>query len=525
MLILGIGGLIHDGAAALIRDGKLVAAIEEEKLLRAPHPGGLPYRAIAAVLNIAGATGAEVDCVALARPLGVGADSSLYLELRSRFPAARVVIVDHQTAHAAAAYFPSPFDSATALTLDRMGDTRCGALWNASGTRLEADRELFAADSPAAFYSRMTQLLGFRAGAEEHKVQWLSTHGKPRFRDLFLEILAPAEDGLPRVDYSYFDASRPADGGFSEKFLSAIGIRRAADISDQLRADLGASTQSAVESVVLGLIGAGENLCLGGGLALNGLVVQAIERSGQFQNVWVQPAAGNAGTSLGAALNAWHQVYRESGRVRLGALALGPEYDRDTLKQILENCKLRVGFLGTSDAVIDKAVACLKDNQTIAWFQGRVEFGPRALGHRSILASPLNEYSTVNLNHFIKQREPFRKFAASVPEELAGDYFETTPAARYLATVSRVKPEHAKTFETATLGDDLVRVHTVRQDENPIYWRLLHAAGEASGLPVLYNTSFNLFGEPLVADPRAAVRSFYASGIDAAFVGGFLLEK
>ena len=192
---------------------------------------------------------------------------------------------------------------------------------------------------------------------------------------------------------------------------------------------------------------------------------------------------------------------------------------------MLENCKLRFRYLLTTDEVIDTAVAQLNDNKIVAWMHGRMEFGARALGNRSILASPLDPYSTENLNTFIKHREPFRKFAASVPAELAAEYFEVGPNARYLSTVGRVRPEHRERFAAAILAGDLVRVHTVDRDENPLYWKLLHAAGKATGLPVLYNTSFNLFGEPLVCTPRDAVRSFYSSGIDAMFVGNFFLQK
>src|SRR5205085_5643598 len=192
---------------------------------------------------------------------------------------------------------------------------------------------------------------------------------------------------------------------------------------------------------------------------------------------------------------------------------------------VLENCKLGFRYMVAMDDVIDTAVAQLNENKIVAWMQGRTEFGPRALGSRSILASPLNPYSTENLNLFIKHREPFRKFAASVPAELCARYFEVGANARYLATVGRVKPEYRDRFAAAILAGDLVRVHTVDCEENPLYWKLLHAAGQSTGLPVLFNTSFNLFGEPLVCSPRDAVRSFYSSGIDAMFVGNFLLQK
>ena len=236
-------------------------------------------------------------------------------------------------------------------------------------------------------------------------------------------------------------------------------------------------------------------------------------------------AAGNAGTAIGAVLHAWHSVYRESKRASLNDMCLGPNYSAEQVKKVLENCKLRFRYLLTTEELVESAVREIDNQKIIAWMQGRMEFGSRALGNRSILASPLNAYSTENLNVFIKHREPFRKFAASVPAEVADVYFDVGPNARYLATVGRVKRHYRQTFESAVLGDGLVRVHTVSQADNPLYHRLLHAAGKSTGLPVLYNTSFNLFGDPLVCTPRDAVRSFYSSGIDALFVGNFLLEK
>ncbi len=213
------------------------------------------------------------------------------------------------------------------------------------------------------------------------------------------------------------------------------------------------------------------------------------------------------------------------GGFRFSDLCLGPSFTAEEIKQVLENCKLNFRYLLTTGELIATAVREIQDQKIVAWMQGRMEFGPRALGNRSILASPLNPYSTENLNIYIKHREPFRKFAASVPEEVVEQYFEVGPNARFLATVGRARPEHRKLFESAILGDDLVRVHTVHRQENPLFWELLQATGEATGLPVLYNTSFNLFGDPLVCTPRDAVRSFYSSGIDALFVGNFFLEK
>ena len=288
---------------------------------------------------------------------------------------------------------------------------------------------------------------------------------------------------------------------------------------------IAASLQQAVEEMVAELAGEGENLCLAGGLALNALLVSSLERSGRWKNVFVQPAAGNSGTAIGAAYYAWHTVHGRDERHPMETVALGPEFTPEEIKRVLENCKLGFRYMLTTDELLTAAVDQLASDKIVAWMQGRMEFGSRALGNRSILASPLNSYSTENLNVYIKHREPFRKFAASVPAELAAEYFEVGGNARFLSTVGRVRDAHRKTFESAVLGDGLVRVHTVDAAENPMFHKLLMAWGKKTGLPVLYNTSFNLFGAPLVCTPRDAVRSFYSSGIDAMIAGHFLLEK
>jgi carbamoyltransferase len=307
--------------------------------------------------------------------------------------------------------------------------------------------------------------------------------------------------------------------------LEKLGITGESALTESQQRTIAASLQHAIEQAVLTMAGEGENLCLAGGLAMNVLLIAALERSGHWKNVYVQPAAGNAGTALGAAWHGWHQVHGRRERHPLATLSLGPAYNPEDVKQILENCKLRFRYLLTTGDVIGAAVDQLSADKIVAWMQGRMEFGPRALGNRSILASPLNPYSTENLNVFIKHREPFRKFAASVPAELTSEYFDVGPNARFIATVGRVRDEHREAFASAVLGDGLVRVHAVEESENPLFHRLLHAWGKKTNLPVLYNTSFNLFGDPLVCTPRDAVRSFYSSGVDAMIAGGFLLEK
>ncbi len=517
MIILGLGGLNTDAACAVLKDGELVAAVEERKVARQPTVDALPQAAIASALEVAGLTPADVNCIALVRPFA----QQLHLTVRAQFPNAQTLMVEHHAAHAASAYYPSPFEDATVLTLDRDGDFRSAARWHAQGNQLQLEKDLYYPDSLGDLYSRVTELLGFSPGSDEHKVQWLSSADSgEQFLPLFEEILGSG--AWPCINRSFFDSDRLSQGGFSEKFYSRLGIEDGAEIPESLRAPLAAGLQHAIENVVLRMAGPAENLCVAGGLAMNALLVSKLEES---KYVYVQPAAGNAGTALGAVFYAWNNVFGQKKRATLNDLCLGPGFTAEQVKQVLENCKLRFNYLMTTEELLQRAVRDLNNEKIIAWMQGRMEFGPRALGNRSILASPLNPYSTENLNTFIKHRESFRKFAASVPEELASEYFEAGPNARYLATVGRVRAPYRKIFEAAVLAEDAVRVHLVRREDNPLFHQLLLAAGKATELPVLYNTSFNLFGDPLVCTPRDAVRSFYSSGVDALYVGNFAIEK
>lgn len=522
MTILGIGGIGGDAAAVILKDGVITAAIEESKLDRGVKHRGLPLDAIASALRLSRLSSTQIDAVALVRPRA--ADARMHLTIRDHFPNSRIALVEHHTAHAASAFFASPFPSATVLTLDRAGDLRCGARWRAEGRHLNLEAEFFYPDSLGDLYGRVTELLGFRAQAEEHKVQWMGASGDHRFVPLFRQIIRNGPEG-PRFDRVFFDAGRLSHGGFSAHFYQQLGLADQQPVPEELRAHVAAGMQRAMEQAAIDFAGDAENLCLAGGLGMNALLVAALENCGKFQNVFVQPAAGNAGSALGAVLHTWHELLGHEARVAIDNYCLGPAYSAEEIKQVVENCKLRFRYLLTSDEVVDAAVASLSDNKIVAWMQGRMEFGPRALGNRSILASPLDPYSTENLNTFIKHREGFRKFAASVPAEAAAEYFETGSNARFLATVGRVRPAYREQFAGALLTGDLIRVHVVSRDDNPLYWKLLQRAGEKTGLPVLYNTSFNLFGEPLVCTPRDAVRSFYSSGIDALFAGSFFLQK
>jgi carbamoyltransferase len=460
-----------------LKDGQLAAAVEERKLSRQKQVSGLPEHSLSFCLKQANVAAREVNFVALVRPLDPSPEARTHLELRQRFPNSQLLVVDHHLAHAAAAYYPSPFEDAKVVTLDRSGDLRCGALWKAGGTSIELERELYFPDSLGHLFGRVTQFLGFVPGSDEHKVQWLSASGDGRFVDLFSQILLT--DEWPRLERTYFDGDRIGQGGFSAKFYQELGLADGEAPPAPLHAHIAAGLQRAVEHTVIRMAGSGDRLCLGGGLGLNALLVEALEKCGNWREVYVQPAAGNSGSAIGAAAFAWHHSCRQTERVRMDHLFLGPSFSAEQIKQVLENCKLRFRYLLTTDDLIEAAVGELNAHKIVAWMHGAMEFGPRALGNRSLLASPLDPYSTENLNAFVKHREGFRKFAASVPAEVAAEYFDVRMNSRFLATVGRVRPAHRERFSSAILGEDIVRVHTVEERDNPLYWRLLHASGKS----------------------------------------------
>lgn len=549
--ILGISGGEHDAAAALLQGTELVAALEEEKLARVRRVAGLPSRAIRYCLEVARLEPEKIDYVALARPLQgesgerTAASSWIPKQVKQDFPSAKIVVLDHHLCHAAAAYFPSPFEQAGVLTLDETGDLKTGSLSLARGHTLEPLEDSYFPDSLGNVYSRVAALAGFTAGGDEHKLQWLSAWGKPTYAPVFRNILRRDGDSLLSVDQSFFLAGRNDRGGFAEKFFAATGIHPSEPISEPCRADLAASAQQVLEETVMEIAcrlasrpaaGGIEALCFAGGVALNSLLVEKLETSGVFREIFVQPAAGNAGNALGAALYCAHSLLGLSPRTTLEHLYYGPEYSVSQIKDVLENCKLRFRYLQTREEILSVAVQILRQDHILGWFQGRAEFGPRALGARSILASPLGPYVSDNLNHYVKHREKFRPFAASVTEERAGEFFEYGPMAKFLASVGRIKLAYQKTFASNLLpgrprdgkegaGPERIRVHVVRRKSNPLFWELLEAFGRATGFPVLFNTSFNLFGEPLVCSPRDAVRSFFCSGMDHLILGNFLLTK
>ncbi len=582
----------HDSAAALLGESGIVAAMEESKLARRRGIEGIPREAIRYCLERAGIGWRDVAHVAIASrpwrawqrqasfraklaplaPVSSGyfvnkASGELGRELNNvrivrqmaGAPDGRVVSLDHHLCHAASAYYASAFERALVVSLDEKGDGRAGFVGIGEGAGLREVASLALPHSLAWVYSQVTKLLGFRAHADEHKTQWLSicgegggelrgakdgsaASGTAELADLFLEMLRREPRGPAHLNAKYFRHGFAGELSFTHEFYRRAGIAHepAEDapetrVAEALRAKIAAGLQQACE-IILGqwLAALREQykeraLCLAGGLFLNPLLVAAIEAGAGFEDVFVQPAAGNEGTALGAAWLVWHQ---QLGHERLAAMPApywGPAYSNGEIKKVLENCKAAYHWCDSDERKLSEAARLLQAGKIVAWFQGAAEFGPRALGNRSLLASPWAPYAKENLNDYVKHRESFRPFALAIPEECCAEYFECSPNGRFLTTMARANAAGRKLLAGLPPGfllqDDLVRLQVVRAADNPLFWKLLQRSGESAPAPMLVNTSFNLFGEPLVVTPRDAVRSYFCSGADALVAGNFLLEK
>ena len=575
MNILGLSGLAHDSAAALLSDAGIVAAMEESKLVRSRTAAGIPREAIRFCLERAGTGWAGVECVAVAsRPvrtwvrqawmrakltpfapvpsgyyqtkalgeLGRELNNGRLLETLGESPHLKVLHLEHHLCHAASAFYASDADRALVLTLDEQGDGRSGSIALGEGNRLRVLESIPFPHSPAWIFSQITDLIGFTAHADEHKTQWLGLEGEPVFEPLFLEMLRRAPGKLPRLATRYFNAGLAGHIAFSPKFYRDVGVDpalgKAAEtgsprqpIPEALRKQLAASVQQACGTIAAEMAeryrkrtGA-KTLCLAGGLFLNPVVVSHVERNTGFDHVFVQPAAGNEGTALGAAWYVRHQVQRKPRQAAIEKLDWGPSYSSQDIKQVLDNCKGRYRFHVSDEHRMEETIQLLAAGKIVGWFQGAAEFGPRALGNRSLLASPWAAYVKENLNEFVKHRETFRPFAISVLAERAADYFDYSPSTRFMATLGMARPEAARLLEGFLLPGGRVRLHVVERAANPLLWRLLERFGQFASAPMLVNTSFNLFGEPLVVSPRDAVRSYFCSGVDALVIGSFSLTK
>jgi carbamoyltransferase len=565
MRVLGLSAFKHDTAAALLEDGVVKAAIENDKLARA-RTRGLPEAAIRSCLKMLGTGWYGIDLVAVAaRPLRRWSRKSWLnakLFIRAPVPSAcysayeigvlarelnetrglrryarergadRVISFDHHLCHAASAFFLSPFDRSLIVTMDEDGDGNSAMLAVGESSQIRVLRTIAFPHSLAWVYSQITGLIGFVPHLEEHKTQWLSLEGEPLFKDVFLDMFRGRGRSLPRLDYSFFSRGLARQFSLSSKFYRRTELPSdPSQLGEQERKALASSIQAACTEIVTVLV---ENLCrregiqhvcFAGGLFQNVLLVASLERNLGLNQVFVPPAPGNAGTSLGAACLAWHQVLRKPRTQTVPDIYLGPRFGRHEIKDVLDNTKSRYTIPNTEERRLAEVVQLLQAGKIVGWFQGAAEFGQRALGNRSILASPWAPYVKENLNDFIKHREWFRPFAISVPEEDCSRYFEASRQCRLMNSLACVRSGGEVLPESFLLPKQQVRLHVVERRSNPLFWTLLKRFGEQALAPMLLNTSFNLFGEPLVLTPRDTIRSYFGSGLDALVIDKFVLSK
>jgi carbamoyltransferase len=565
MRILGLSSFTHDTSAALLENGVIRAAVEEGKLSRSKTTRGLPEAAIEFCLKQGAIQWKDLDHVAVAsRPVRgwtrrsvAGAKISPFapvasaycqmaeigrlaremghhrlLRLQDGAALDRIVNVEHHLCHAASAFFLSPFERSLIVTMDEEGDGHSGMLAVGEGSRIRVLRTIAYPHSLAWLYSKVTEILGFNPHVDEHKTQWLSLEGEPLYREVFYDMLGKSGAGILRFDSSYLDHGVGGRFALSAKFWSRLRLpKNPAEWSDEQRRALAASVQQVCVEKVTDIVetlrkqeGIDE-VCLGGGLFQNVLLVAAVEKNVGLNRVFVPPAPGNAGCAVGAALYLQHQMQPAPRKAPSSDAYWGPAYSRHQIKDVLDNCKARFSFQIMKDRQAENAVELLLSGKIIGWFQGAAEFGPRALGNRSVLASPWAPYVKENLNDFIKHREWFRPFAVSVPEEDASRFFECSQLCESMNSLARVRPGVDGLPEGFVLPGGLVRLHTVKKQSNPELWDLLKRFGESAPAPMLLNTSFNLFGEPLVVSPLDAIRSYSCSGIDALLMDNFLLTK
>jgi carbamoyltransferase len=598
MRILGLSAFYHDSAAALVEDGRILAAAQEERFTRIKHDAGFPDRALAYCLEAAGCTLDQVDRIAfydkpfltferlletylafaprgfrsfsMALPIWIkdklfqkrALATALKAHGRDPDPDKRLLFTEHHQSHGASAFYPSPFQEAAVLTLDGVGEWATGSLGLGKGHELQILKEMHFPHSLGLLYSAFTYYTGFKVNSGEYKVMGLAPYGQPRYAKLILEQLMDLkDDGSFRLDLDYFDyctGLTMTNGRFDALFG---GPPRGPDERlDQRHMDLAASIQAVVEEVVLRLGRSiardtgQKNLCLAGGVALNCVANGKLLKAGIFDDIWIQPAAGDAGGALGAALAAYHWHLGQARRPAetldaqtLDAMSgayLGPAYDDEEIRRRLAEAGARLELL-EEDALLERTAAALAAGQAVGWFQGRMEFGPRALGNRSILGDARSPAMQKTLNLKVKYRESFRPFAPSCLAEQVGGWFELDRASPYMLLVADVKESRRRTMsaqEQALFGIDKLnvvrsevpavthvdysaRIQSVHRETNPKYHALISRFQAATGCPLIVNTSFNVRGEPIVATPEDAFRCFMGTELDALAIGNCYLEK
>ena len=594
MYILGVSAFYHDSAACLLKDGEIVAAAQEERFTRKKHDAGFPNHAIQYCLKEAGIAANEIDNVvfyekpflkferlletylafapkgfmsfAMAMPIWIKEKlfqkSTLIKELQLNLNKDvnwndRLLFSEHHLSHAASAYYPSPFDSAAVLTLDGVGEWTTTSLAIGKGSDLKVVKEIHFPHSIGLLYSAFTYYTGFKVNSGEYKVMGLAPYGEPRYADLIREkLIKVADDGSFHLDMSYFDYATGLTMT-SKKFEALFGgsARTAETELTQREMDLAASVQKVTEDIVLELARGiaretGErNLCLAGGVALNCVANGILLREKIFDNIWIQPASGDAGGALGAALSTWYlhnnkeRVTSEERDAMKGAF-LGPEFNDAEIEAELKACGANFQKLSEVE-MIEKIASALADQKAVGWMQGRMEFGPRALGGRSIIADPRSPIMQKQLNLKVKYRESFRPFAPSVLREDVSEWFEHETDSPYMLFVADVKNDKRLTMteiEQALFGieklnvprssvpaithvDYSARIQTVHADTNPRYHAVISRFKEKTGFPLVVNTSFNVRGEPIVCTPTDAFKCFMGTEMDVLAVGNLVLDK
>ena len=588
--ILGISAFYHDSAAALVVDGRIVAAAQEERFTRKKHDAEFPTHAIDFCLQSAGLEPEQLNYVGfydkpftkferlletylayaprgfrsflMAMPVWLKKKLYLRREMNKGLNHAwkkRYIFTEHHESHAASAFFPSPFEEAAILTVDGVGEWATASFGVGRGNRIDLSHELHYPHSLGLLYTAFTYFCGFRVNSGEYKLMGLAPYGEPKYVDLITEKLIDMKpDGSFRMDMSYFNYCEGLTMT-SKKFDRLFGgpPRKAESQITQREMDLAASIQAVTEDILLrmarhvhretGL----KKLCMAGGVALNCVANGRILRETDFEDLWVQPAAGDAGGALGTALFIWHQLL---GKERTPdplssqrASYLGPEFGREEIRRFLDGIGAKYHEIPDEDQLCERIAAEIANEKVIGWMQGRMEFGPRALGGRSILGDARSEKMQSVMNLKIKFRESFRPFAPSVLEERVDDYFDMRPREQspYMLLVAPVKPSHRAELNgeldqltgidklkvkrsdvpAITHVDYSARVQTVDEPRHGRYYKLLKAFERQTGSPVVINTSFNVRGEPIVCTPEHAYRCFMATNMDVLVIGNFVLFK
>jgi carbamoyltransferase len=589
--ILGISALYHDSAAALVEDGRIVAAAQEERFTRKKHDSRFPVHAVQYCLTEGSIELGDVDHIvfydkpflkferlletylafaprgiksfAMSIPLWLREKLFLKDLLQKEFRKinsvgewnGQVLFSEHHLSHAASAFFPSPFEEAVVLTMDGVGEWATTSAAIGKGNKLEVIKEIHFPHSLGLLYSALTYYTGFKVNSGEYKVMGLAPYGEPKYAELiFKHLIDVKPDGSFRLDMSYFDycaGLTMTNGKFDELFGGPP--RKSDQMLTQRHMDLAASIQAVTEEVVLRLTRSLRketgirNLCMAGGVALNCVANGKVLRDGSFDNIYIQPASGDAGGSLGAALAGYYMqlgMKREVSGDAMRGSYLGPAFTQKDIETRLKNCGAKFDTLEDS-ALIDNSAEDLAQGKALGWFQGRMEFGPRSLGNRSILGDPRSPTMQKTLNLKVKYRESFRPFAPSILRERVSDWFEINGDSPYMLLVADVvKPRRrAMTAEenqlfgidklnvprsdipAVTHVDYSARIQTVHQDTNPRYHALLSAFEKKTGCPILVNTSFNVRGEPIVGSPEDAFRCFMGTELDVLVVGNCYLRK